>query len=208
MPRKSKKTFVIDTPKPSKKVRISESSNPSKSSSRQHVTCDCNICKGRKVDPRTKDSHTKERELPVRNEPSNMVAGEGTNQINFLNDPMDLDETNISGDNDDDDDDDNDDSRIEKMFNFLVTRLNKPKRQKQSSSRGGNRKINYPFVLIEQILNSDEEQNTDESEINEDSDDELDGEVNSEQHVDFDAPEFDKNEGAELPIPDINTGFT
>jgi hypothetical protein len=134
-----------------------------------------------------------------------MVASEGTNQINFLNDPMDLDETNISGDNDDDDDD----SRIEKMFNFLVTRLNKPKRQKQSSSRGGNRKINYPFVLIEQILNSDEEQNTDESEINENSDDELDGEVDSEQHVDFDAPKFDnKNEGAELLIPDINTGFT
>ncbi|CAG8632037.1 9527_t:CDS:2 [Funneliformis caledonium] len=152
---KMKKTFVTGTPKPLKKVRIPESLKPSKSSSRQHVTYDCNICKGKKVNPRTKESHTKERELPVRNEPSKM--------------------------------------------------------QKQLSSHGGNKNISYPLVLIEQILNSDEDQNIDESDISEDNDDELDklGEDDSEQHVDFDALVYDnKNEGVESAIPDINSGFT
>ncbi|CAG8528594.1 10873_t:CDS:2 [Funneliformis caledonium] len=130
MPRKMKKTFVTDTPKPLKKMR-------------------------KKVDPCTKESHTKERELPVRNEPFKM--------------------------------------------------------QKQLSSHDGNRNISYPLILIEQILNSDEDQNIDESDIGEDNDDELDelGEDNSEQHVDFDALEYDnKNEGVESAIPDINSSFT
>src|SRR5581483_6061826 len=206
MTRKSKKTFVTDTPKPAKKARISKSSSKksknSKSNSRQHIACDCNICKGSKVDPRTRQTHISERELPVRNELSDMVAG--GSQINVLNVPMDLDEINISDSNSD-----NDDSRNEQEFNFLVTRPNKPKRQSQSSSRGGNRNIIYPIVLIEHVLNSlnsDEEENIDESDLDEDSDEEL--EDSSGKHVDFDAPEYDDNdEGAESSIPDINSGF-
>ncbi|CAG8711766.1 9433_t:CDS:1 [Funneliformis caledonium] len=104
MPCKMKKTFVTDTPKPLKKVRIPELLKPSKLSSRQHVTCDCNICKGKKVNPCTKESHTKERELPVRNEPSKMVAREGASRINVLDGPMDLDEINISDSEKEDDD--------------------------------------------------------------------------------------------------------
>ena len=104
---------------------------------------------------------------------------------------------------------DNDDSRSEQEFNFLVTKPNKPKRQNQSSSRGANRNISYPIVLIEHVLNSlnsDEEQNIDESDINEDSDDELKGD--SGKRVNFDASEYDdNNEGAESSIPDINSGF-
>ncbi|CAG8736821.1 9778_t:CDS:1, partial [Funneliformis caledonium] len=83
--------------------------------------------------------------------------------------------------------------------------------QKQLSSHSGNRNISYPLVLIEQILNSDENQNIDESDISEDNDDELDelGENNSEQHIDFDTPEYDdKNEGVKSAISDINSGFT
>ncbi|PKK60520.1 hypothetical protein RhiirC2_793190 [Rhizophagus irregularis] len=59
------------------------------------------------------------------------------------------------------------------------------------------------------LYNSEEEQATNEDEdvyFNEDEedDDDLLG-----QHVNFDTPEYDGGiEGAELPIPDINAGFT
>ena len=126
-----------------------------------------------------------------------MVAG--GSQINVLNVPMDLDEINISDSNSD-----NDDSRNEQEFNFLVTRPNKPKRQSQSSSRGGNRNIIYPIVLIEHVLNSlnsDKEENIDKSDLDENSDEEL--EDSSGKHVDFDTPEYDDNdEGAESSIPE------
>ncbi|PKB96112.1 hypothetical protein RhiirA5_385559, partial [Rhizophagus irregularis] len=78
-------------------------------------------------------------------------------------------------------------------------------KQKQASSH-----VSFPLVVTEQLLyNSEEEQATNEDEdvyFNEDEDDDNDllG-----QHVNFDTPEYDGGiEGAELPIPDINAGFT
>jgi len=44
--RKSKRSFVRES-----------TSKPS--STRKHVICDCNICQGAEVDPRTKESHMK-----------------------------------------------------------------------------------------------------------------------------------------------------
>src|SRR5207249_688627 len=48
--RKSKRSFVRES-----------TSKPS--STRKHVICDCNICQGAEVDPRTKESHMKKREI-------------------------------------------------------------------------------------------------------------------------------------------------
>src|SRR3954468_8917763 len=48
--RKSKRSFVRES-----------TSKPS--STRKHVICDCNICQGVEVDPRTKESHMKKREI-------------------------------------------------------------------------------------------------------------------------------------------------
>ena len=33
------------------------------SSTKKHVICDCNICQGAEVDPRTKESYMKKREI-------------------------------------------------------------------------------------------------------------------------------------------------
>ena len=33
------------------------------SSIRKHVICNCNICQGAEIDPRTKESHMKKREI-------------------------------------------------------------------------------------------------------------------------------------------------
>src|SRR5213083_1944617 len=66
-------------------------------STRKHVICDCNICQGAEVDPRTKESHMKKREIsrvftdrtPKR--PSEI----GTSRSHITNDPiisMDMDE--------------------------------------------------------------------------------------------------------------------
>jgi hypothetical protein len=49
--RKTKRTFVKES--------------KAKSSSRKHVICNCNLCKGAKVDPRTRESHMKKREVEV-----------------------------------------------------------------------------------------------------------------------------------------------
>ena len=48
--RKSKRSFVRES-----------TSKPS--STRKHVICNCNICQGAEVDPRTKASHMKKREI-------------------------------------------------------------------------------------------------------------------------------------------------
>ncbi|CAB4428644.1 unnamed protein product [Rhizophagus irregularis] len=200
MVRKSKKTFVNDTDdtdKPSKKQRKSVLGT-FKSRSRQFVACDCNKCKGRKVDPRTRESHMRERELPIRSESSNMATEGGISQINAPYDPMELDEININ------DVDSDTDFNNKQVFSFLVKNPRNPK-QKQLSSH-----VSFPLVVTEQLLyNSEEEQATNEDEdvyFNEedDDDDDLLG-----QHVNFDTPEYDDGiEGAELPIPDINAGFT
>src|SRR2546421_12575552 len=88
--RKSKRSFVRES-----------TSKPS--STRKHVICDCNICQGAEVDPRTKESHMKKREIsrvftdrtPER--PSKI----GTSQSHITNDPiipMEMDEMKISYD--------------------------------------------------------------------------------------------------------------
>ena len=75
--RKSKRSFVRES-----------TSKPS--STRKHVICDCNICQGAEVDPRTKESHMKKREIsrvftdrtPKR--PSEI----GTSRSHITNDPI------------------------------------------------------------------------------------------------------------------------
>src|SRR2546423_13354457 len=74
---KSKRSFVRES-----------TSKPS--STRKHVICDCNICQGAEVDPRTKESHMKKREIsrvftdrtPKR--PSEI----GTSRSHITNDPI------------------------------------------------------------------------------------------------------------------------
>jgi hypothetical protein len=51
MTRKSKRTFV----------KKSTSEPSSSSNTRKHVPCDCNLCQGAMVDPRTRESHMKKR---------------------------------------------------------------------------------------------------------------------------------------------------
>src|SRR2546430_8520883 len=86
--RKSKRSFVRES-----------MSKPS--STRKHVICDCNICQGAEVDPRTKESHMKKKEIsrvftdrtPER--PSEI----GTSRSHITNDPiipMKMDEMEIS----------------------------------------------------------------------------------------------------------------
>ena len=164
------------------------------------MPCKCNSCKGRKVDPRTRESHMRERELPTRgqssNMSSNMAIGEETNAPDYL---MELDEINIS----DVDSENKDFGDEQQSFSFLVKSLKKS-RQKQSSSRAS-----LSLAVIEQHLyNSDEEQATDEGEDVYSSEDEEDDEGSTKQFVNFDTPEFDyQNEGTESPVPDINSGF-
>ena len=165
--RKTKKTFVKES--------------ASKSSTRKHVICDCNLCKGAQVDPRTRASHMKNREisrgLNEPSEPSDMGIGEGSRQrhisIDVSDDPMDPMDM-----------DDIDDSSDEQGFNFLVTNPKKSKRKRK-------RNISYPLVIIEKLLSDhdedqeveDDDTNFTEEEEDADDDDELG------QNVSFDAPE-------------------
>lgn len=178
--RKSKKSFVRNLSEPTKKARIS------KSTSRRHVPCDCNLCKGCLVDPRTKESHMKSKELPIRRVFSNVVVEEDVNQINVPVDSMDIDISSIDNVNSD-----SSDSSSEQELNFLVTKSKKP----QLSNRGVRSRTNFPSTTIEQYY-SDEEQD-----VNDDIN--LSDEDNADfaQHVDFSAPEsgcedknFDVNE--------------
>ena len=127
---KSKKSFVENTgSKPSNKQR-STASSTSKPRSRPHVVCNCNSCRGRKVDPRTRELHMRKQELQIRSESSNIATtSEGTNQMNAPDDapddPMEIDEINISDVNSG-----NDDLNIEQVFSFLVKNPKTPK-QKQ-----------------------------------------------------------------------------
>ena len=122
--RKSKRTFVKE----------STSKSSSASTTRKHVICDCNLCQGASVDPRTRASHMKKVELTRGLASSDRPSGVGTSstsQSHIHNDPMDMDKMEIgysSGD--------------EQEFNFLVT---KPKKSK--------RKFNIdPSALIDRIL--------------------------------------------------------
>src|SRR5439155_5175659 len=91
--RKSKRSFVRES-----------TSKPL--STRKHVICDYNICQDAEVDPRTKESHMKKREMsrdftdrtPKR--PSEI----GTSRSHISNDPiipMDMDKMEISYDSED-----------------------------------------------------------------------------------------------------------
>ena len=109
--RKSKRTFVKE----------STSKSSSASTTRKHVICDCNLCQGASVDPRTRASHMKKVELTRGHASSDRpseVGTSGTSQSHIHNDPMDMDEMEIgysSGD--------------EQEFNFLVTKPKKSKRK-------------------------------------------------------------------------------
>ncbi len=94
-------------------------------------------------------------------------------------------------------------SSSEKL-NFLVK---SPKKSKEKQNNRGSGR--YPLVRVEQILyNSDKDQYIDESDINDDSNDEFkDDDLG--KHVEFNASEYDyENESTEIPISDINVGFT
>ena len=146
MGRKMKKKIVEITPESSKKARYTKTVGISKQNSRQHVPCDCNLCKGRKVDPRTKASHMKERDLPIRKETSNLVVGEDTTQINISHDFMDIDIGGIDNENDA-----SGDEQELQEFNFLVT---KPKK---SSNRDDRRRINSPIVIEQYYSDEDKD---------------------------------------------------
>ena len=165
--RKSKRSFIRES-----------TSKPS--STRKYVICDCNICQGAEVDPRTKESHMKKREIsrvftdrtPER--PSEI----GTSRSHITNDPiipMDMDKMEISYDFEDK----QYDFRDKQKFNFLIMKTNKFKR-----------KFNInPFVLIEHLLSDHE-------------DDDL------EQNVNFDAPESDYgDDDSDTPNININQDF-
>ncbi|CAG8558856.1 8663_t:CDS:2 [Funneliformis caledonium] len=132
--RKLKKSFVKDTSEPSKKMHYTKTPGTPKSSTRRHVTCDCNLCKGRKVDPCIKESHMRKRELPIRGESSNIVVEEGANQINVSDDSVDVDIDGVDSEN-------NDSSAEKTQF---------------SHSR-----IDFPLAVTEQY-NSDEDRNVNE----------------------------------------------
>jgi hypothetical protein len=171
MVRKSKKNFVKDTTD----IPINEPvSKTSKSGTRKHVTCDCNLCKGRKVDPRTRALHTKERELIRNVEASDMNTGEGSRPTHI---PTDVSDDDFMEIDEISDNNHSDNSGNEQEFNFLVKKSKVKGKRKSSGSRRN------PLVVIEQqlLLDSDVDQD-DEISIN-DEDDEL------EQTVNFDAPE-------------------
>src|SRR5256714_6620841 len=113
--RKSKRSFVRES-----------MSKPS--STRKHVICDCNICQGAEVDPRTKESHMKKREIsrvftdrtPKR--PSEI----GTSRSHITNDPiipMEMDKMEISYDSEDE----QYDSRDKQNLIFLQRKRVNPK---------------------------------------------------------------------------------
>src|SRR5436305_11385023 len=66
--RKSKRTFVKE----------STSKSSSASTTRKHVICDCNLCQGASVDPRTRASHMKKVELTRGLASSDRPSGVGT----------------------------------------------------------------------------------------------------------------------------------
>ena len=200
MVRKSKKTFVKGTSKPSKKVRLTETSDTPKPSSKRPVACDCNLCKGRKVDPRTKESHMRERRLPIRRvRNSGIVSEEDASQINVPDDLMmdvdiDVDIGGVGSGND---------SSGEREFNFLVTRPEEPRLSSHSGRYKG-----FPIVVIEKY-NSDEDQD-DVNDNNEDDINSSDGEEDdSGQRVDFGAPESGyEDKDFDVHNVDINQEFT
>ena len=214
MSQKSKKTFVIDT---SKLLKTKQNSKASTSSStRKYIMYDCNSCQGRKVNLCTKAAHMKERDTETRSliESSNTPIGESTSRsLDFPDNPIDtdIDETEIRTDNPIDymdiDERNNDNSGNEQEFDFLTTKPKRSKeKQKQSRGRDSNR---YPLVVV--FSNSDEEQDVIEEDIIS-SEDELEDageDDNSEQPVNFNAPEsgYDDKTG-EIPITDVNQGFT
>ena len=73
---KSKKSFVKETSQTSsKKLHISK---PPKT--RNCVICNCNLCKDKKVDSRTRESYMARKEL-LRNESTDMATGGEASQI-------------------------------------------------------------------------------------------------------------------------------
>jgi len=159
------------------------------------VICDCNICQGAEVDPRTKESHMKKREIsrvftdrtPER--PSEI----GTSRSHITNDPiipMDMDEMEISYDSEDE----QYDSRDKQKFNFLAKKTSKSKR-----------KFNIdPFVLIEHLLSDheDDDQEVEDDDVASIEDDDL------EQNVNFDAPESGYgDDDSDTPNINIDQGF-
>src|SRR5437588_13016676 len=140
--RKSKRSFVRES-----------TSKPS--STRKHVICDCNIYQGVEVDPRTKESHMKKKEIsrvftdrtPER--PSEI----GTSRSHITNDPIIPMDMEISYDSEDE----QYDSRDKQKFNFLAKKTSKSKR-----------KFNIdPFVLIEHLLsyNEDDDQEVEDDDV-------------------------------------------
>src|SRR5205814_4171353 len=76
------------------------------SSIRKHVICDCNICQGAEVDPRTKESHMKKREISrvFTDRTSERPSEIGTSRSYITNDPiisMDMDKMEINYDSED-----------------------------------------------------------------------------------------------------------
>jgi hypothetical protein len=159
---------------------------------RKHVACDCSICKGRKVDPRTKELHMNERGLRSRVETPDTGIGEGSRRRDISNDPMEIDEIEIS-----DRDGGNSDGE---EFNFLV--------KKSKQSKGKQKSISYPLVVIEQLLlNSDDDQNTGDEDMifNDEYENEDDDPV---QNVNFDAPESGYSDDSNTPpIANVNQRF-
>src|SRR3990170_2728309 len=88
--RKSKRSFVKES-----------TSKPS--STRKYVICNCNICQGAEVDPCTKASHMKKREISrgLTDRTPERSSEIGTSQSHISNDPMDMDEMEISYDSGD-----------------------------------------------------------------------------------------------------------
>ena len=194
MVRKSKKTFVKNTPAIPKKERVPKTS---KVNTRSHVICDCNLCQGRKVDPRTRALHM-ERE-PTRN--IDMGTGEGSRNVSDGH--MEIDEMEISDDNYSNH---SDNSGSEHEFNFLVKPKQSKGRGKQKQPSSSN--IGFPLVVIEHIehLLSDSDEDRDDEDddrisIDEDNDD------SSRQTVHFDAPEFADDDNADIPITNIDQKF-
>lgn len=159
------------------------------------MTCNCNQCKGAKVDPHTRDVYMKKREFRIRSliiKPSTTEESISQSHISdedFVDDLMETNKIDIN----------NSKSSSEKL-NFLVK---SPKKSKEKQNNRGSGR--YPLVRVEQILyNSDKDQYIDKSNINDDSDDEFEDD-DSGQHVEFDVLEYDYgNKSTEIPISDID----
>src|SRR5207244_9779471 len=105
-------------------------------------------CQGAEVDPRTKESHMKKREISrvFTDRTPKRPFEIGTSRSHITNDPiipMEMDEMEISYDSKDE----QYDSRDKQKFNFLAKKTSK-----------STRKFNInPFVLIEHLLSDDED---------------------------------------------------